>query len=75
MNISKCKAGVVVQLKSGGPKMTCTGKQSEPDAFADEDERKSIKVQCQWFGGRKLESGWFPPESLIVPEESEGEKK
>jgi uncharacterized protein YodC (DUF2158 family) len=56
--------GVVVQLKSGGPKMTYTGEKSDDD-----------QVECQWFAGSKLESGWFPPNSLVFVDESESKKK
>ncbi|MFC1793050.1 YodC family protein [Planctomycetota bacterium] len=60
------KEGIIVQLKSGGPKMTCTGKMSP----LDEGD-----VSCQWFAGSKLESGWFPPNSLTFVKESESKKK
>ena len=49
------KTGDIVQLKSGGPKMTI----KDPiDPNLTED------VLCQWFAGHKLESGYFPRESL-----------
>lgn len=47
------KIGQLVELKSGGPVMTV----SEPKTY-------DYQVACQWFSGRKLESGQFPPESL-----------
>lgn len=47
------KTGEVVQLKSGGPKMTVS-------SYAADGER----VYCQWFSGSKLESGSFPVESV-----------
>lgn len=63
--MAKYEEGTVVQLKSGGPKMTCTGKILEDG-----------KVFCQWFAGSKLESGYFPPNSIIViPEKAAEEKK
>ena len=52
--------GDIVQLNSGGPEMTV---QRAPAA--------TIKTyRCQWFAGKKLESGEFPAESLksIKPE-------
>ena len=60
------RVGTVVKLKSGGPKMTCTNEElgSDPN-----------KVNCQWFAGSKLESGWFPSESLEIVDESESKKK
>jgi uncharacterized protein YodC (DUF2158 family) len=48
--------GTVVQLKSGGPKMTCD---SEPD-------RNGV-VRCQWFDGGKLEVGLFALNYLLKP--------
>lgn len=48
------KIGDIVKLKSGGPDMTV----------------KSLPTQmtstfgCQWFAGKKLESGPFPAQSL-----------
>ena len=61
----KFKVGQVVQLRSGGPDMTV----SDLEVYAHPDH-----IECQWFGGRKLEEGKFPVESLVevVPE---GEKK
>ena len=43
--------GDIVQLKSGGPKMTVHS--VEPS-----------RITCQWFAGSKLERGSFPAESL-----------
>lgn len=48
--------GDVVELKSGGPEMTV----SKPAYNTQPDE-----VDCQWFGGRKLEHGKFPKASLV----------
>ncbi|MEG3156306.1 YodC family protein [Lysobacter zhanggongensis] len=46
--------GDIVQLKSGGPEMTV---QTAPDnAYGS--------YKCQWFAGKKLEAGHFPPDSL-----------
>lgn len=49
-------AGDVVQLKSGGPRMTVRSSVS-----GDSD----IVVYCQWFVADKLESGAFPIASLV----------
>ncbi len=46
--------GDIIQLKSGGPKMTVM---SLPDV-------RGGYIRCQWFAGSKLESGSFPQESL-----------
>jgi uncharacterized protein YodC (DUF2158 family) len=45
------KTGDVVQLKSGGPKMTV-------------QKIESSRVYTQWFAGSKLESGSFPLDSV-----------
>ncbi|HDR9805838.1 TPA: YodC family protein [Burkholderia cenocepacia] len=50
----KFKVGDIVQLKSGGPEMTV---KSAPSPA-------SPRYWCQWFAGKKLESGDFPEESL-----------
>jgi uncharacterized protein YodC (DUF2158 family) len=52
------KKGDVVQLKSGGPKMTIISV-----AASDGDYR------CAWFSGSKHETGYFPHESLVVPQD------
>ncbi|WP_408398329.1 YodC family protein [Paraburkholderia nemoris] len=48
------KIGDSVQLKSGGPEMTV---KSVPEGPV-----KSYR--CQWFAGKKLDEGVFPPDSL-----------
>ncbi len=52
------KIGDIVQLKSGGPKMTV------------ENPGSSTNLWCQWFAGSKLEKGNFPKESLNKIDES-----
>jgi uncharacterized protein YodC (DUF2158 family) len=58
--MSKLKTGDIVQLKSGGPKMTI-----------EEVLPVGNVVKCQWFAGSKLETGLFHPESIkpFEPEE------
>ena len=51
---TKFAIGNIVKLKSGGPEMTV---HSLPDA-------PGKTYRCQWFAGKKLESGSFPPDSL-----------
>lgn len=46
--------GDVVQLKSGGPKMTI-------DSLFEDG-----MARCQWFAGSKLEIGVFPIISLVA---------
>ncbi len=48
--------GDVVQLISGGPKMTV-------DAVGKQGSRKAF-VSCVWFAGAKVESRSFGPETL-----------
>lgn len=50
------KIGDIVQLKSGGPPMTI-------------EEFLHPEVRCQWFAGKKLASGIFPPTSLVRVQE------
>lgn len=51
--------GDIVKLKSGGPEMTV------------QKELAENHFRCQWFAGKKLESGPFPEGSLVLvtPEE------
>jgi uncharacterized protein YodC (DUF2158 family) len=50
---TKWNKGDLVQLKSSGPVMTVQDELSTGDDY-----------RCQWFAGKKLESGVFPTESL-----------
>jgi len=59
----KCRNNCSTQ--SGGPKMTCTGNKNPGNNY----------ICCQWFSGSKLESGFFPPSSLIIPPEKDEKKK
>jgi uncharacterized protein YodC (DUF2158 family) len=55
----KFKIGDIVQLKSGGPEMTVQGVPGSTTS----------SYRCQWFAGKKLESGTFQEESLkTVPD-------
>ncbi|MDA5481841.1 DUF2158 domain-containing protein [Yersinia intermedia] len=53
------KAGDIVKLKSGGPDMTVK-------VFLSSQGNSFL---CQWFAGKKLEQGYFKPDSLelVVP--------
>jgi uncharacterized protein YodC (DUF2158 family) len=57
------KVGDIVQLKSGGPDMT-----------VQEDGYPAGNIWCQWFGGRKLERGEFPEDSLVPAATAEKKK-
>lgn len=50
--------GDLVRIKSGGPVMTVRA------VVAD-----GLIFECQWFAGKKLESGRFPAASLLQAEE------
>lgn len=52
---SSFAVGSIVKLKSGGPEMTVQAVMSLT---------KGTVLRCQWFAGKKLESGDFPPDSL-----------
>ena len=67
------KAGDVVQLKSGGPKMTVRAILTDNDLAGTPQMRKSATVDCCWFkhGGHELFSGNFTPQSLKVYEASD----
>ncbi len=56
VNKAKYKAGDIVRLRSGGPEMTV---KEIPN-----NRRYSNNYLCQWFAGKKLESGQFNEESL-----------
>ncbi|HEX5752301.1 MAG TPA: DUF2158 domain-containing protein [Archangium sp.] len=47
------QVGDVVKLKSGGPEMTVEASLEEYESY-----------RCQWFAGKKLESGVFPDAGL-----------
>ena len=52
------KEGDIVELKSGGPKMTI-------DEFKWDNGKKSTeKVECFWFAGTDLKQGTFYISSL-----------
>ncbi len=62
--MAKFKQGDIVQLKSGGPVMTVC------NVFSD-----GTNNRCQWFSGKKLETGDFPEGALIVPSTDEDETR
>lgn len=58
------KVGDIVVLKSGGPPMTV---QTVPSSGRGD-------LQCSWFAGKKHESAWFAPESLMYLPDDEGKE-
>jgi uncharacterized protein YodC (DUF2158 family) len=59
---AKYQVGDIVRLRSGGPEMTVQ--------TLAEDRQYNDHYRCQWFAGKKLESGNFQEESLepVKPE-------
>jgi uncharacterized protein YodC (DUF2158 family) len=57
---SQFKTGDIVQLKSGGPKMTVS-----------EVSELTGDVHCQWFAGSKLSRGRFEPNAIELFTEEE----
>lgn len=53
------KKGDIVQLKSGGPKMTI--KELVPKELFHSGD-----YICQWFSGASLKQGYFSPNSIQV---------
>jgi uncharacterized protein YodC (DUF2158 family) len=53
------KAGDVVVLNSGGPKMTVGDVGPDPTTY-------KVRVWCEWFDGSKKVSDDFAPESLQI---------
>jgi uncharacterized protein YodC (DUF2158 family) len=66
---SEFKVGDIVKLKSGGPEMTVERE------FVNYDTKKTTgRYECQWFAGKKLESGQFQEDSLeLAPAKNSAE--
>jgi len=60
--MAELKEGTVVQLKSGGPKMTCMRLDTE-----------GRQVTCQWFAGTEAKIGSFPAGSLDIVNGDDGQ--
>ena len=76
--MEKYKTGDIVQLKTGGPKMTIQrfiGVEHEVSFQMVDDYIKMMKgfkdgdIICQWFEGNELKSGTFSKESVIKIED------
>lgn len=61
-NNSKFSVGQMVKLKSGGPDMTIERVIGASPTLG----RPTEVYRCQWFAGKKLDHGDFPPESLVA---------
>jgi uncharacterized protein YodC (DUF2158 family) len=57
------KIGEIVQLKSGGPKMTVI------EIAEGNMTIRAGQIRCSWFAGAKNETGWFPPDALAMASE------
>ncbi|WP_044213369.1 YodC family protein [Flammeovirga sp. OC4] len=68
--------GDIVQLKSGGPKMTVKGIVGDSVQTLSRMENKAYKIHgveegtviCEWFLNNELKSGQFQPEMIIKSE-------
>lgn len=66
MTKQKIEVGTIVKLKSGGPDMAVN------QVMTNTSDEPTGKFRCQWFAGKKLDSGLFPMESLeIVTQEKQ----
>ena len=63
---SEITPGTIVELNSGGPKMTVTNIN-----YSDSTPRKMTSCNCQWFAGKKLERGTFLANTIKVAEAKE----
>jgi uncharacterized protein YodC (DUF2158 family) len=66
--------GARVQLKVGGPEMVVNG-YFEATYSSLDTPSMSEQIICQWFSGKKLESGRFAPETLVLVKDATGEKE
>ncbi len=66
MENQQFQIGDIVQLKSGGPRMTV----KDTSKFTTDAD-----VYCQWFAGSKLESGHFHPSTIVRVDEPEAQSK
>lgn len=58
MKKKEFSVGDIVQLKSGGPKMSVNGVSGDGES-----------ILCKWFTGSKLSQGYFAPETLMKLQE------
>lgn len=65
--MAQFKVGDIVELKSGGPKMTVTATPSGGS--------RTPLYKCSWFAGAKSEESWFPPDALMPAKKEAAEGK
>ena len=68
----KFPKGAKVQLNAGGPIMSVKD-HHEPNVFGTRVANEHT-ILCQWFSGKKLESGYFAPETLTLVKDDAGKK-
>lgn len=56
----KIEVGTIVKLTSGGPDMAVS------EVMTNSHDRPADRFRCQWFAGKKLDSGVFPMDSLEI---------
>tara|TARA_R110001583_G_scaffold187532_1_gene348925 strand:- start:2298 stop:2492 length:195 start_codon:yes stop_codon:yes gene_type:complete len=61
---NKYNIGDIVKLKSGGPDMTINRVTTNTSTG-----EFTGYYHCQWFAGKKLDTGTFPEDSLVPMEE------
>lgn len=59
----KYNIGDIVYLVTGGPAMSVSSQEHD---YEGGTYPFNGKYKCQWFAGKKLESGTFPEESLTT---------
>jgi len=69
----KFPKGAKVQLNVGGPTMVVKD-HAEP-SFTGHLGLEQRQIVCQWFSGKKLETGRFAPETLVLVEDGTEKKQ
>lgn len=64
LRVAKYNLGDIVKLNAGGPDMTIM-KRIRTTPLKGDSQFSGI-YECQWFAGKKLESGKFQEVSLIL---------
>lgn len=64
---NKYAVGDIVKLNAGGPDMSVLDVEKKYPDYKFEG-----KYRCQWFAGKKLESGVFEEASLLKVDSDEG---
>ncbi|QHJ78727.1 MAG: hypothetical protein [Bacteriophage sp.] len=62
----KYKIGDLVMIKSDGAVMTICSYSRHKHTIETDSSKFNGVYMCQWFAGKKLDSGVFPQESLVL---------